>query len=319
MVTMQKYLVTGGRGLIGHHLVRILERHNGEVRSYDDLSDYGLSELVVEYAGLYQKRAVGIMSPNIKANLTDATALEQAIQAFQPHTVVHLASPPRQNVILKHRELGEPVMHHALVNLLNICKKYQVKRLVYASSSLVYGDFDNGVLESATCNPHGEYATLKHRGELTVRDICGQNGVEYVVIRPCAVYGPLDISDRVVGKFFKKSLSDSPLTVKGEDEIVDFTYVTDAAYGIFLAATLPAAANQTYNISRGLGRTLKEAANLIKQITGSASHIELNPKDKNFPSRGSLSIVKAQRELGYQPVWEIEEGFVAYYKSLVAT
>lgn len=315
---MQRYLVTGGRGLIGHHLVQILERHHTEVRSYDDLSDYGLADMASEYAMLYQKRAVGITSPNTQAQLTDAAALEQAIQAFQPHTVVHLASPPRQNVILKHPELGEPVMHHALVHLLNVCKQHRVQRLVYASSSLVYGDFDNGVVETATCQPHGGYATLKHRGESTVRDFCGQHGIEYVVVRPCAVYGPLDISDRVVGKFFQKALSHSPLTVKGEDEIVDFTYVTDAAYGIFLAATVPAAANQTYNISRGRGRTLKEAAYLIKQITGSASPIALEPKDKNFPSRGSLSIAKAQAELGYRPAWDIEEGFAAYHQSLRA-
>jgi nucleoside-diphosphate-sugar epimerase len=92
-------------------------------------------------------------------------------------------------------------MMEGLLNLLESAKKHHVKRFVYISSSMVYGNFDNNVVESAVCNPEGQYGIMKLAGEWLVKDYARRTGMEVVIIRPSAVYGPLDVEDRVVAKF----------------------------------------------------------------------------------------------------------------------
>jgi UDP-glucose 4-epimerase len=208
--------------------------------------------------------------------------------------------------------VGSTVMVNALIDMLLLSKEHNVKRFVYISSSMVYGDFQCGVREDGECAPQGFYAIMKYSGELLVKDFCLSNGIEYVIVRPSAVYGPMDVEDRVVSKFLLNAIRNEPLVVKGADEILDFSYITDTARGIALASTVSAAANQTYNITRGCGHTLLEAAQLAIKVTKSKSEIIILDKDKTFPSRGSLGISKAMDELGYLPEINIEEGFQLY-------
>jgi nucleoside-diphosphate-sugar epimerase len=104
------------------------------------------------------------------------------------------------------------------------------------------------------------------------------------------------------------------LRVKGADEVLDFTYVEDTAQGIVLAATLDRANSQIYNITRSDERqyTLKDAAELAIKIAGKGDLIVAD-RDLSFPKRGRLSIMKAQRDLGYSPQVGVEQGFQRYY------
>jgi nucleoside-diphosphate-sugar epimerase len=104
------------------------------------------------------------------------------------------------------------------------------------------------------------------------------------------------------------------LKVKGADEVLDFTYVEDTAQGIVLAATQDVANSKVYNITRSDDKqyTLKDAAELAIKIAGKGS-LELADRDLSFPKRGRLSIMKAQRDLGYAPKVNVEEGFQRYY------
>jgi nucleoside-diphosphate-sugar epimerase len=104
------------------------------------------------------------------------------------------------------------------------------------------------------------------------------------------------------------------LKVKGADEVLDFTYVEDTAQGIVLAATQDVANSKVYNITRSDDKqyTLKDAAELAIKIAGKGS-LELADRDLSFPKRGRLSIMKAERDLGYNPQVNVEEGFQRYY------
>jgi nucleoside-diphosphate-sugar epimerase len=104
------------------------------------------------------------------------------------------------------------------------------------------------------------------------------------------------------------------LKVKGADEVLDFTYVEDTAQGIVLAATNDRANGKVYNITRSDEKqyTLKDAAELAIKIAGNGS-LELADRDLSFPKRGRLSIMKAQRDLGYAPQVDVEQGFQRYY------
>ena len=202
-----------------------------------------------------------------------------------------------------------------LFNLLESAKKHRVRRFVYISSSMVYGNFDNDVVESAVCNPEGQYGIMKLAGEWLVKDYARRTGMEVVIVRPSAVYGPLDVEDRVVAKFMLTAMRGGELSVNGPDEALDFTYVTDLAAGIVQAALSDSAPGNTYNLTRSHAVTLLEAAKTIVDIVGSGT-IRVNDRDLNFPSRGSLNIDAARRDLNFNPTVNIAEGFERYYESL---
>jgi UDP-glucose 4-epimerase len=226
-----------------------------------------------------------------------------------------MASFPRQKVVNADPAAGADVMMRGLINLLESAKSHGVRRFVYISSSMVYGDFTDQVREDAPCNPQGQYGIMKLAGEWLVKDYARRTGMEYVIIRPSAVYGPLDVEDRVVAKFMLAAMRGGTLKVNGSGETLDFTYVDDAADGIVAAATLSVAKNRTYNITKSHSVSLLQAAEMIVKIVGKGN-IEVRDRDADFPSRGSLDITAARRYLGFDPQVDVEEGFHRYYQWL---
>ena len=108
------------------------------------------------------------------------------------------------------------------------------------------------------------------------------------------------------------------IQVNGSDEALDFTYVDDTAAGIVAAALTESVTWGTYNVTRGISHTLLAAAELAVRLAG-AGTIKINNRDQNFPSRGSLSIGAARRDLDYKPKVDIEEGFSLYHNWLKFT
>jgi nucleoside-diphosphate-sugar epimerase len=225
-----------------------------------------------------------------------------------------MASFPRQKVVEQNPVLASDVMSNGLINLLEKSKKYAVKKFVYISSSMVYGNFETDVDETAQCNPIGQYGIMKFMGEKLVEDYSRRGCFDHVIIRPSAVYGEWDVEDRVVSKFMTKAMRGETLKVNGPDEVLDFTYVEDTAQGIVLAATKESANGNIYNITRSEQRqwNLKDAAELAIKIAGQGSLV-VAPRDLSFPKRGRLDISRAVRELGYTPQVNVEQGFQRYY------
>jgi UDP-glucose 4-epimerase len=183
------------------------------------------------------------------------------------------------------------------------------------SSSMVYGDFTDQVLEDDECRPQGQYGIMKLAGEWLVKDYARRTGMEYVILRPSAVYGPLDVEDRVVAKFMLTAMRGGVLKVNGADETLDFTYVDDAADGVVAAATRIMSANRTYNITKSHSVSLLQAAEMIVKLVGNGT-IEVQDKDSDFPSRGALNIDAAKEDLEYDPKVDVAEGFLRYYEWL---
>jgi UDP-glucose 4-epimerase len=180
---------------------------------------------------------------------------------------------------------------------------------------MVYGDFTDDVTETAECRPQGQYGIMKLAGEWLVRDYTRSSGIAHTIIRPSAVYGPLDVEDRVVAKFMSSAIQGNILQVNGASESLDFTYVDDVAQGIVLSALSDNTNNKTYNLTKSHSRSLLDAANLAVKIAGNGG-ISVNDKDSSFPSRGSLNIDAARKDFGYFPQVDIEEGFQTYYEWL---
>jgi len=311
----RKILVTGGLGLIGHNVVRRLLDQDHEVAITDIRTNYGLvPQDELDYLLTERMQKIPEMEMRThRIDIADQDGIEWIMREYRPDTVIHLASFPRQKVVNANPQLGSRAMSEGLLNLLQSSVKNSVRRFLYISSSMVYGDFTDNVSEDAVCRPQGQYGIMKLAGEWLVRDYTRRYGIAHTIIRPSAVYGPLDVEDRVISKFLLTALRGGTIRVNGPKETLDFTYVDDAADGIVAAATRSQANNQTYNITKSHSKTLLAAAELAIQIVGRGS-IELRDRDADFPSRGALNITAARRDLDFDPRVDIEEGFQRYHK-----
>jgi nucleoside-diphosphate-sugar epimerase len=309
---MSKILVTGGLGLIGHNVVQRLQKRGDEVSIIDNQTTYGIiPREEIDY--LVGERLKKIKLCHIYHDyIENASRVDNIIDTEKPEVIVHMASFPRQKVVNANPANGSRVMMEGLINLLESAKKHKVERFVYISSSMVYGDFEDQVLEDDPCAPQGQYGIMKLAGEWLVKDYARRCGFDYVIIRPSAVYGPLDVEDRVVAKFMLAAMRGHTLKVNGASETLDFTYVDDAADGIVAATTRIMARNNTYNITKSHSVSLLEAAEMIVNIVGKGT-IETRDKDADFPSRGALNIDRAKTILGFDPKVDVEQGFREYY------
>jgi nucleoside-diphosphate-sugar epimerase len=306
-----RIVVTGGLGLIGHNVVKKLEQQGHEIAVVDTRTNYGIiPQSEIDY--LISERLKIIKTDRLYTiNITDVSGINWLFEKHKPELVIHLASFPRQKVVNANPCLGSRTMSEGLLNLLENCKKHKVQRFFYASSSMVYGDFKDYVTEDAVCCPQGQYGIMKLAGEWLVKDY-QKHGIDYTIFRPSAVYGPLDVEDRVISKFLLTAMRGGVLKVNGVNETLDFTYVDDAANGIVDAVQVDATKNKTYNITKSHSKTLLSAAELAVELVGKGT-IEVRDKDADFPSRGALDISAARRDFNFDPKVDIEEGFEIYY------
>jgi len=314
MAQPRKILVTGGLGLIGHNVVRRLLDQGHEVSITDTRTNYGLvPQDELDY--LMTERMKKIPEVELRTHrvdISDAGGIDWLLKHYQPDTIIHMASFPRQKVVNVNPQAGSRAMSEGLLNLLEAARTNKVCKFIYISSSMVYGDFTDDVREDAECRPQGQYGIMKLAGEWLVRDYTRRGCFDHVIIRPSAVYGELDVEDRVISKFLLTAMRGGTLKVNGATETLDFTYVEDAADGIVAAALKPVANNKTYNVTKSHSWSLLDAANLAVKIVGRGT-VEVRDKDADFPSRGALNIDAARHDLGFNPKIDIEEGFQRYY------
>ena len=310
----KKILVTGGLGLIGHNVVRRLLDQGHAVSVTDTRTTYDIiPQDELDYLMSERMRKISEMeSRTHRVDITDPAGVDWLMRQYQPDTVIHLASFPRQKVVNANPQLGSRAMSEGLLNLLETSVRNSVCKFLYVSSSMVYGDFTDDVTEDAVCRPQGQYGIMKLAGEWLVRDYTRKSGMAHVILRPSAVYGPLDVEDRVISKFLLTAMRGGVIRVNGATETLDFTYVDDAARGIVDAALSANTNNKTYNITKSHSKTLLSAAELAITIVGQGS-IEVRDRDADFPSRGALNIDAARRDFVFNPVVDIEEGFSHYY------
>ena len=309
-------LVTGGLGLIGHNVVKRLQDMGHLVSIMDTKTNYGIiPQDEIDYLMAERRKKIAVDSYIYDRDISDASSVDHVFNVEQPEIVIHMASFPRQKVVNANPAWGSRVMSEGLLNLLEASDKYDVRKFIYISSSMVYGDFTDDVTEDAVCKPQGQYGIMKLAGEWLVKDYSRKTNLVHTIIRPSAVYGPLDVEDRVIAKFMLTAMRGGTLNVNGANETLDFTYVEDAADGIVAAALSDNTENKTYNITKSHSRTLLEAAQLALKLAGGGTLV-VKDKDKDFPSRGALNIDAARRDFGYDPKVDVEEGFERYYEWL---
>ena len=307
-----KILVTGGKGFIGSKIVEMLSNDH-KVTVVDNHDTYGIMTKE-ELNKLYQWRTRNWNTKNITMIQGDILDRLICLKAFRsnPDIVIHLATYPRAKIVDNDPIVGIPKVINTTTNLLWHSAKFKVKKFVYISSSMVYGDFADGTKEDASTKPKNIYGEAKLTGERMVKLFAKRDGLNYNIIRPSGVYGPGDMPDRVVSKFFDKAMKNETITLHNGDNKVDFTYRQDAARGIILAA-LSSIANVSFNITAGNATSLRTLAERIIGMTGSKSDLEDIGNHELYPMRGTLDIGRAKDLLNYEPEFTLEQGLKSYY------
>ena len=307
-----KILVTGGKGFIGSKIVEILSNDH-KVTVVDSHDTYGIMTME-ELNKLFVWRTRNWNTKNVSMIQGDVLDRLVCLKAFRsnPDIVIHLATYPRAKIVDNDPIVGIPKVINTTTNLLWHSEKFNVKKFVYISSSMVYGDFVDGMKEDGNTKPKNIYGEAKLTGERMVKLFAKRDGLNYNIIRPSGVYGPGDMPDRVVSKFFDKAMKNETITLHNGDNKVDFTYRQDAATGIIQAA-LSSVANVSFNITAGNATSLRTLAEMIIEITGSKSELEDIGNHKLYPMRGTLDIGRAKDLLGYEPKFSLKEGLQSYY------
>ena len=308
-----KYLITGGLGFIGSKIIEQLSNDGHSVTcvdnkdTYDIISSVELNKLVAWRTRNWDNNKVSM----IPGDLLDRDVCLKAFKTC-PDIVIHLATYPRAKIVDEDPIQGIPKVIGTTTNLLWHASKFGTKKFVYISSSMVYGDFVDGTKEDSNTKPQNIYGEAKLTGERLTKLFAKRDGLNYIIVRPSGVYGPGDLPDRVVSKFFAKAMSNETITLHNGQNKVDFTYRDDAASGIIKAASSEVA-NTSFNITAGNASSLRTLAETIIDITGSTSEVEDIGMHKLYPMRGTLDIGRAKDLLGYSPTHYLREGLEKYY------
>ncbi|MCC6494163.1 MAG: SDR family oxidoreductase [Pirellulales bacterium] len=308
-----KYLVTGGAGFIGSHIVTALVERGDEVRVLDNLSTGKRDNLA------HLKRKAEL----IEGDVLDAAAVEKAVAGVD--VVFHqaaLASVPRS--------LAEPLASHAAcatgaLQVLHAAQQAGVRRVVYAGSSSAYGNQPSlAKRETDLPAPLSPYAAAKLAGEAYCQAFTASFGLETVVIRYFNVFGPRQDPEgeysAVIPKFVVRMLAGKPPIVYGDGlQSRDFTYVENVVRGNLAAAEAPAAVGRTFNVACGRQYSLLDLIASINRVLGtSIEPIFAEPRAGDV--RDSLADVTAARKyLAYEPVIDFDEGLrrsIDYYRTL---
>ena len=306
-----KILILGGHGFIGHHLAKLFNNQGHLVAVVDVHHRYGEYQ-DWEYQPVVDQR-IDYMGPHSYWNVDvcDSAAMLNVFEQERPDVVVDLATYPNAKMVKKNVVDATNNMIAATAIALDLCARYKVQRFVLASSSMVYGDFGGTTPnETAVCNPLTLYGSYKLQCEQMCKIWYKEHGLEYSILRPSALYGTRDMVVRVISKMAIDALRTGQMRVNGPDNRLDFSWVEDVASAFFYAATDSACANRIFNCTRGHGRKIIEAAELIQSRID--SKIVLEPHDSFYPNRDTLNSSLLKEVTEWNPVMDIEQGIPAY-------
>ena len=299
---MAVYVVTGGGGFIGSHIVEELLRRNQTVRVIDNFST-GKRENVEPFEGTAEI---------IEADIAEGQNLPRFLEGAD--YVIHQAAIPSVP-----KSILDPVKsHHANVNgtlqVLNASREANVKRVVYASSSAVYGDSPTlPKHEGMMPNPLSPYGAQKLFAEIYCQVFSRAYGLETVSLRYFNVFGPRQDSTSqysgVLALFIPAVLQSKRPTIYGDGlQSRDFTYVQNVVEANLVACTVPGVAGQVFNVACGDRITVNSMLQQINKITGKdIAPIYADPRPGDI-KHSQADITRAKEHLEYQPKISFEEG-----------
>ena len=296
---MTRVLVTGGAGAIGSNVVGELASRGWEVTVLDDLSS-GHRSLVPEGVEFVQ------------GAVQEDSVLDRAF-ACRPDYVLHLAALFANQNSVDHPRDDLFAGGLGTLKVLEYSHASGVRKILYASSSCVYGNKEVMEESDEVFHPDTPYAITKLLGERYCRFWASHHGLDVVITRLFNTYGPGEYPGRyrnVVPNFFKLAQEGKPLPITGTgEETRDFTFVRDTVAGILGALLGQTQPGDVFNLASGRATRIIDLANHINRIAGNSAGVQFQPRrdwDRVLNRLGRID--KAVRVFGYAPQVGLEEG-----------
>jgi nucleoside-diphosphate-sugar epimerase len=295
------YLVTGGAGFIGSNVAEALVKRGNRVRVLDNL-----------LTGRRENLAAAGVTDLVEGDLRNPDDVRRAVDGVEG--VFHqaaLRSVPRS--------VDDPMSSNEVnitgtLNLLMACRAAKVRRVVYASSSSVYGD-DPALpkVETLPTNPISPYAISKLGAEHYCRTFARLYGLETVSLRYFNVFGPRQnpesIYSAVIPRFLEQALKREPLEVHGDGlQSRDFTYIDNVVQGNVRAMETPGVSGEVFNVACNNRYTLLDIATEIGKFLGRTLERQHVASRAGDVKHTQADIAKARRLLGYEPTVDFAEG-----------
>lgn len=306
------YLVTGGAGFIGSNIVEALVRSGVAVRVLDNLANGKRENLA----------AFGDRVEWVEGDIRDPSACERAVSGAS--VVLHLAalgSVPRS---IADPATSNEVNVTGTLNVLIAARNAGVKRVVFSSSSSVYGE--NPTLpkrEDLATLPISPYAVSKLAAESYTRVFSKVYDLETVSLRYFNVFGPRQRADSpyaaVIPLFMQSALEGRPLPINGDGlQSRDFTYVTNVVRANLLAATVPGVAGRTYNIACGERYSLLDIVDALAEAAGRPLARDHRPPRAGDVRHSQADISASETDLGYRVEVGFREGLALTWRAFLA-
>lgn len=320
---MTRYLVTGSAGFIGFHTTRSLLERGDTVVGLDNLNDY--YDVSLKEARLEQLQSYDQFSFH-RENLEDRPALQKLFQNEPFEVVIHLAAQAGVRYSL---ENPAAYINSNLVgfgNILEGCRHADVKHLVYASSSSVYGSNKKipFSVDDNVDHPISLYAATKKANELMAHTYSHLFQLPTTGLRFFTVYGPWGRPDMALFKFTKAILTGQPIDVYNHGQMRrDFTYIDDIVEGVLRTTDhIPAATEEStpyavYNIGNNQPVELMEMIRLLEQTLGQTAEKNMRPMQPGDVPETYAEIDALTKAVGFRPTTPLCEGiekFVTWYR-----
>lgn len=299
---MTRYLVTGGAGFIGSNIVEELLKKGEFVRVLDNFSTGRRSNLEPF------KNDIDLIEGDIRSY----HVVQKACQGID--FVLHQAALPSVPRSIFDPITSNEVNVNGTLNILHAAKECKVKRVIYASSSSVYGDNPKSPKsEDFTPNPKSPYAVSKLTGEYYCKVFYQIYGLETVSLRYFNVFGlrqdPNSQYAAVIPKFLKMLKNGQSPTINGDGtQSRDFTFVKNNVEANIIACTAPNAAGKVFNIACGESYSLNQLVEMLNTILGTNIEPIYGPERSGDVKHSLADIQKAKEDLNYRPLIMFKEG-----------
>lgn len=318
---MKRFLVTGGAGFIGSHLVdRLLSSSVDQITVVDDFNSFYAPE--IKRANIREH----LSDPRyklIEVDIRDRAGLEEVFKQNNFDCIVHLAARAGVRPSLSEPQLYTETNINGTVNLLELARHHSIKQFVFGSSSSVYGI--NAKVPFSEVDPIRQpispYAATKAAGELLCHTYSHLYGLRCVCLRFFTVYGPRQRPDLAIHKFAKLITAGKPIPVFGDGTTRrDYTYVDDIIDGVVAAINYDKSDYEVFNLGESRTVELKELITLLERELDTHAIIDRQPPQPGDVPQTFADVSKARALLGYNPQTQIEAGlhrFVEWFRAKV--
>lgn len=304
----KKILITGTAGFIGFHLAKRLLGENNTIIGIDIINDYYDPKIKEK------RNKILLENPNYhfyKEDFANFDKLNEIIQTEKPQVIIHLAAQAGVRYSLTNPWAYEQSNYLGTLNIFEAAKLNNIKRVLYASSSSVYGkNTKQPFSESDPVNtPISIYAASKRANELLAHSYNHLYGIETAGLRFFTVYGKYGRPDLALFKFVKNILLDKPIDVYNNGEMGrDFTYVDDIVSGIINIMNKENLGYELYNLGGDNPVTLMKFIELIEENLNKKATLNMMPMQPGDVKETVADITKARNEVGYEPKTKIDKG-----------